>query len=46
MEGHQAQAGLEVEVPVRGLVFLALKALVDLRLQFRSLPALVGYNSS
>jgi hypothetical protein len=30
VEGHQAQAGLEVEVPVRGLVFLALKALVDL----------------
>ena len=36
MEGHQAQACLEVEAPVLGLVFLALKVLVDLRLHFRS----------
>jgi len=28
--GHQAQACLEVEEPVLGLVFLALKVLVDL----------------
>lgn len=30
MEGHQAQACLEVEVPALGLVFLALKVLVGL----------------
>jgi len=30
VEGHQVQACLGVEVPVLGLVFLALKVLADL----------------